>query len=178
MSEPLRIDTHIHLYSSRPQGEWWKAGYEIWEYGQRDGVDFSQDTGTLGETVAALGRRIRPRRGDEPLLGRSVPAAVRVGAAPGGSTAERARALAQFDATIGERYVAFNRWLMDTLPVPHDQRLRGHRSVGAGAERSVEHLREMAERGARGVKLHPGRAEVRGERPRMHSVYRASSRWG
>jgi len=56
MSEPLKIDTHIHLYSSRQEGEWWKAGYEIWEYGQRDGVDFSQDTGTLGETVAALGR--------------------------------------------------------------------------------------------------------------------------
>ena len=58
MSEPLRIDTHIHLYSSRQEGEWWKAGYEIWEYGQRDGVDFSQDTGTLGETVAALGRGV------------------------------------------------------------------------------------------------------------------------
>src|SRR5215831_11851588 len=56
MSEPLRIDAHIHLYSTREEGEWWKAGYEIWEYGQRDGIDFSHDTGTLGETVAALGR--------------------------------------------------------------------------------------------------------------------------
>lgn len=56
MSGPLKIDAHIHLYSSREEGEWWKAGYEIWEYGERDGVDFSNDTGTLEETVAALGR--------------------------------------------------------------------------------------------------------------------------
>ena len=31
-------------------------GVEIWEYGLRDGVHFSNDTGTLGETVAALDR--------------------------------------------------------------------------------------------------------------------------
>jgi hypothetical protein len=34
-SAPLKIDTHILLYPSRAEGQWWKAGYEIWEYGKR-----------------------------------------------------------------------------------------------------------------------------------------------
>jgi hypothetical protein len=29
MSGPLKIDTHIHLYSSGEEGEWWKRGYAI-----------------------------------------------------------------------------------------------------------------------------------------------------
>ena len=113
MSEPLRIDTHIHLYSSRQEGEWWKAGYEIWEYGQRDGIGFSPDTGTLGETVAALGRGgfahgVVMNLFSADLFRLQYESEL----PPEAGTAERARALAQFDATIGERYVAFNRWLM------------------------------------------------------------------
>src|SRR5260370_9066878 len=56
MSGPTKIDTHLHLYPSHEEGAWFKGGYDIWEYGQLDGVQFSADTGTLDETVAALGR--------------------------------------------------------------------------------------------------------------------------
>ena len=56
MSGPLKVDTHLHLYPSRAEGGWWKTGYEIWEYGERAGVRFSEDTGTLEETAAALHR--------------------------------------------------------------------------------------------------------------------------
>ena len=116
MSEPLRIDTHIHLYSlSRQEGEWWKAGYEIWGTVRRDGIDFQPDTGTLGETVAALGRGgfahgVVVNLFSADLFRLQYESAL----PPEADAAERARALAQFDATIGERYVAFNRWLMDT----------------------------------------------------------------
>jgi len=175
MSEPLKIDTHIHLYSSREEGQWWKAGYEIWEYGERDGVHFSHDTGTLDETVAVL------RRG-----GFAHGVVVNLFSAdlfrlqyesmlpPEADGAERAQALAQFDATISERYVAFNRWLMDTLAnVPAISGFVAMDPAALSPERNVEHLREMAERGARGVKLHPVVQKFEPDDPRMHPVYQA-----
>jgi uncharacterized protein len=180
MSGPLKIDTHIHLYSSREEGEWWKAGYEIWEYGERDGVQFSEDAGTLEETVAALGRGGFAhgvvmnlfstdlfRQQYESALLRDVAAA------------ERAVALAEFDATVGERYVAFNRWLMDTLAgVPAISGFVAMDPWVLSPERNVEHLREMAERGARGVKLHPVVQKFEPNDPRMHPVYQACTEMG
>jgi uncharacterized protein len=180
MSEPLRIDTHIHLYSSLQEGEWWKAGYEIWEYGQRDGVDFSPDTGTLGETVAALGRGgfahgVVMNLFSADLFRLQYESAL----SPEADAAERARALAQFDATIGERYVAFNRWLMDTLAdAPAVSGFVAMDPWVLTPERNVEHLREMAERGARGVKLHPVVQKFEANDPRMHPVYQACIEMG
>jgi uncharacterized protein len=180
MSGPLKIDTHIHLYSSREEGKWWKTGYEIWEYGERDGVDFSDDTGTLGETVAALGRGgfshgvvVNLFSADQFRLHyeSTLP--------PEADAAQRARALAEFDATIGERYVAFNRWLMDTLAgVPTISGFVAMDPWVLPPERNVEHLREMAERGARGVKLHPVVQKFEPGDPRMHPVYQACAELG
>jgi len=93
---------------------------------------------------------------------------------PEADTAERARALAQFDATIGERYVAFNRWLMDTLAdAPTISGFVAMDPWVLTPERNVEHLREMAGRGARGVKLHPVVQKFEANDPRMHPVYQA-----
>jgi uncharacterized protein len=180
MSGPLKIDTHIHLYPSGQEGEWWKSGYEIWEYGARDGVHFSTGTGTPEETVAVLDRGGFAhgvvmnlfsadlfRQQYESTLPRDMDAA------------ERARALAEFDATIAERYLAWNRWLMDTLAeVPT---LSGFVAIDPSVlspERNVEHLREMAGRGARGVKLHPVVQKFEANDPRMHPVYQACVEMG
>jgi uncharacterized protein len=180
MSGPLKIDTHLHLYSSGGEGEWWKTGYEIWEYGERDGVHFSNGTGTLEETVAALDRGGFAhgvvmnlfsadlfRQQYESTMPRDI------------DVTQRARALAEFDATITERYVAFNLWLMDTLAeVPT---LSGFVAIDPSVlspERNVEHLREMAERGARGVKLHPVVQKFEANDPRMHPVYQACTELG
>jgi uncharacterized protein len=175
MTEPLKIDTHIHLYSSREEGQWWKAGYEIWEYGERDGVHFSKDTGTLDETVAVLGRGGFAHGVVVNLFSADLFRLQYESTLPAEAAgAERAQAMARFDATISERYVAFNRWLMDTLAdVPA---ISGFVAIDPGAlspERNVEHLREMAERGARGVKLHPVVQKFEPNDPRMHPVYQA-----
>jgi uncharacterized protein len=180
MSGPLKIDTHIHLYSSREEGQWWKAGYEIWEYGERDGVDFSNDTGTLQETVAALGRGgfahgVVMNLFSADLFRQRYESVL----APEADAAARAGALAQFDATIGEQYVAFNRWLMDTLAdVPTISGFVAMDPWVLSPQRNVEHLREMAERGARGVKLHPVVQKFEPSDPRMHPVYQACIEMG
>jgi predicted TIM-barrel fold metal-dependent hydrolase len=180
VSGPLKVDTHLHLYASPEQGRWWKTGYEIWEYGERDGVHFSADTGTLAETAAALrdggfAHGVVLNLFSAGLFRQQYSAEL----PPGMGEADRARALAGFDATISERYQAFNRWLMDTLAgVPS---LSGFVAMDPWAlppQRNVEHLREMAERGARGVKLHPVLQQFEAADPRMHPVYRACAEMG
>jgi predicted TIM-barrel fold metal-dependent hydrolase len=180
MTGPLTIDTHIHLYSSREEGEWWKAGYEIWEYGERDGVRFSGDTGTVEETVAALGRGGFAHGVVMNLFSAELFRLHYESTLPlDTGTAERDRALAEFDATIGERYLAFNRWLMDTLAgVPTLSGFVAMDPAALSPGRNVEHLREMAERGARGVKLHPVLQKFEADDPRMHPVYRACIEMG
>jgi predicted TIM-barrel fold metal-dependent hydrolase len=88
---------------------------------------------------------------------------------PDAGAAERARVLAEFDATISERYVALNRWLMDTLAdVPTISGFVAMDPWALSSEGNVEHLREMAERGARGVKLHPVVQKFEANDPRMY----------
>jgi predicted TIM-barrel fold metal-dependent hydrolase len=180
MSGPLKIDTHIHMYSSTAEGTWWKAGYEIWEYGELNGVHFSDDTGTLAETVAVLDRGGFAHGVVVNLFSADLFRLQYESTLPAeADDTERAEALAQFDATIGDRYVAFNTWLMDSLAdVPV---LSGFVAMDPGAlstERNVEHLREMAGRGARGVKLHPVVQTFEPNDPRMHPVYEACMELG
>jgi uncharacterized protein len=180
MSGPLKVDTHLHLYPTRAEGEWWKTGYQIWEYGERAGVRFSADAGTLEETAAAL-HRGGFAHGVVLNLFAAGPFRQQYESAlpPGTGAAERARALAGFDATIGERYVAFNRWLVDTLA--GEPALTAFVAADPWAlppERNVAHLREMAERGARGVKLHPVLQRFEPNEPRLHPVYQACTEMG
>src|SRR6266545_4524966 len=53
MTAPVKVDVHMHLYPSAASGDWWKTGYEIWEYGEKDGVTFSRFSGTVGDALAA-----------------------------------------------------------------------------------------------------------------------------
>ncbi len=180
MSGPLKVDTHLHLYPSRAEGGWWKTGYEIWEYGERGGVRFSEDTGTLEETAVAL-HRGGFAHGVVLNLFAAGPFRQQYESTlpPDVDAAERARALAEFDATIGERYVAFNRWLMDTLAgVPTLTGFVAMDPWALPAERNVAHLREMAERGARGVKLHPVLQKFEPNETRLQPVYRACNELG
>lgn len=180
MSGPLKIDTHIHLYSCRKEGEWWKGGYEIWEYGEHDGIHFSDGTGTLEETVAALAQGGFAHGVVMNLFSTDLFRLQYEAALPREiDGADRVRALAEFDATIAERYVAFNRWLMDTLS--EAPTISGFVAIDPWAlspERNVEHLHEMAERGARGVKIHPVLQNFDVNDPRMHPVYEACAEIG
>lgn len=179
MSGPLKVDTHLHMYPSRAEGEWWKTGYEIWEYGEGT-VQWSEDAGTLEETAAALDRG-GFAHGIVLNLFAAGPFRQQYSSTlpPDMDAAQRARALAEFDATIGERYMAFNRWLMDTLAgVPAITGFVAMDPWALPPERNVAHLREMAERGARGVKLHPVLQKFEPNEPRLQPVYRACSEIG
>ena len=50
----LLIDAHVHIFDSKELGQWWKDGYQIWEYGPKDDVAFSWYPGDLNDTVDAM----------------------------------------------------------------------------------------------------------------------------
>ena len=54
MAEPIKVDSHLHLYRSKEEGQADKDGYEIWEYGSKPRVSFSDRFGTVDEALAEM----------------------------------------------------------------------------------------------------------------------------
>lgn len=134
MSRPLIVDTHMHLYRSAEEVAAAKVGYQIWEYGEREDVHFSNRSGDLasaidGMEVADCRVAVVTNLHDVPRPG--VP--------------------------VQDDLVAFNRWLCGVAR--DDPRfyplIAVDPNVMSVAE-NVAHLEQMArDEGARGIKLHP-----------------------
>src|SRR5206468_2185355 len=85
---------------------------------------------------------------------------------------ERGRAIREIDETMPDRFRAYNRWLVDSLaPIPQLTPFVGVDPTAFTPEENVEHLRDMAGRGAKGIKLHPVVQKFEAGDPRMHPVY-------
>ncbi len=147
MAGPLIVDTHVHLYRSADEGEQGKVGYEIWEYGDRDGVTFSGRPGDLESCLVAM---------DEAGCNAVVVTNLLDVPRPG--------------IPARDDLIAFNQWLCDIARA--DRRFIPLLAVDPSImtiEDHVAHLRNMAEHeGARGIKLHPPlqRLDFRDERLR------------
>jgi uncharacterized protein len=134
MAGPLIVDTHVHLYRSAEEGKRGKVGYEIWEYGQREGVTFSELSGDLESCRKAMD-------------------------AAGCSAVVVTNLLDVPRAGIPARddLIAFNQWLCDIARA--DRRVIPLLAIDPrimSIEDHVAHLRNMAlHEGARGIKLHP-----------------------
>jgi predicted TIM-barrel fold metal-dependent hydrolase len=175
MSELVKVDVHMHLYDSTASGEWWKAGYEIFEYGEKDGVTFSRYSGTVDDAVKAMGEAGFAhgvavnllsvdlfRLEAESLLPAELP------------EQDRAREVERIDATMADRFRAFNRWLVDSVAdVPQITPFVGVDPTALTPHENVEHLQEMAGRGAKGIKLHPVVQRFEPADPLMRPVYEA-----
>jgi hypothetical protein len=87
--------------------------------------------------------------------------------------------VAEIDGSMAERFRASNRWLVDALDaIPSLTPYVGVDPWALEPEQNVEHLREMAERGARGIKLHPVAQRFEPNDARMHPVYDACEELG
>jgi len=180
MTDPVRVDVHMHLYPSAESGDWWKAGYEIWEYGDKDGVTFSRFSGTVADALSAMDEAGFSHGIAVNLLSVELFREEAVAMLPedlqGG---DRAAAVAGIEATMAERFRAANRWLVDALaPVPRLTPYVGVDPSALSPAENVEHLRAMAERGARGIKLHPVAQRFEPDDPRMGPVYDACEELG
>jgi uncharacterized protein len=180
MTDPIKVDVHMHLYPSAESGAWWKGGYEIWEYGAKDEVSFSRANGTVDEALAAMDDAGFQHGVSVNLLSvdlfREEAMAMLPEDLPAG---ERARAAAEIDRTMADRFRASNRWLVDTLePIPRLTPYVGVDPWALSPAENVEHLRAMAGRGARGIKLHPVAQRFEPSDPRMHDVFAACEELG
>jgi uncharacterized protein len=180
MSDPLKIDVHMHLYQSMESGEWWKASYEIFEYGQKDGVQFSTYSGTVDDAVQAMKEAGFSHGVAVNLLSVDLFRAEAIAMlSPEIQGGDRDRAIAEIDETMADRFRGFNQWLVNAVAdVPQITPFVGVDPWALTPEENVEHLREMAGRGAKGIKVHPVVQRFEPGDPRMHPVYEACREMG
>jgi uncharacterized protein len=180
MAEPVRVDVHMHLYESRAVGDWWKAGYEIWEYGPKDDVRFSASSGTVEEAVIALERAGFSHGIAVNLFSMELAAAeAELKLPPDFIGEQRERYVADMRANTPELLRESNRWLCEALAeVPQITPFIAVDPWALSPEENSEHLRKMAGRGARGIKVHPAIQRFSPADPRMHPVYQACRELG
>ena len=171
----MKIDSHVHIYSSAEAGAAAKEGYEIWEYGEKHGVCYSALRGTLTELVEAMQGADIAKAVLVNLFSTQHHRNEALGALSVGlSEAERARATREIDAKLAEDLVSFNRWACELIVeapgvipfVAADPQLLPD-------EAGADHVREMVQRhGARGVKLHGPVQGFHASDERLWPVYR------
>jgi len=167
------VDVHMHLYTSEDSARWSLEGYEISEYGSKEGVRFTNAPGVIEDAVALQDRSDLTHAVIVNLFATDL---FRDEAVAGLATTldaeERRRAVEEITAGLGDAMVRYNEWLIAVT--------RGRRGFTPfvaidphvrTADDNVAHLREMAERGARGVKIHPVLQRFFPDDPRMMPVY-------
>jgi predicted TIM-barrel fold metal-dependent hydrolase len=173
MAEPVKVDVHMHLYETPESGEWWKAGYEIFEYGEKDGVRFSDYSGTVEDAVEAMEKAGFSHGIAVNLLSVDLFRLEAMAMLPQEVQGDdREKAIREIDETMADRFRSFNRWLVDSLgPIPQLTPFVGADPTALTPGENVEHLRDMSDRGARGIKLHPVVQQFEPNDHRMHPVY-------
>ncbi len=180
MTAPVKVDVHMHLYPSAASGDWWKTGYEIWEYGEKEEVSFSRYSGTVDDALAAMENAGFSHGIALNLLSVDLFREEAVAMLPEGlPSQDRAAAVAEIEETMAERFRAANRWLVDALAsIPRLIPYIGVDPWALSPKQNVEHLRELADRGARGIKLHPVAQRFQPNDARMQPVYGACEELG
>ncbi len=179
-SGPILVDVHMHLYETKAVGEWWKSGYEIFEYGSKPDVPFGSFSGDLEDAVSALAAAGYHHGVAVNLFGMDLFREEAASMLPDGLSAdERAEAIRRIEEGLPERMRAYNRWLVDALAsVPQITPYVAVDPWALSPEQNVEHLREMADRGAKGIKLHPVVQRFEPSDPRMRPVFEACREMG
>jgi predicted TIM-barrel fold metal-dependent hydrolase len=168
MTGPL-VDVHVHVLPS--DSDPMRDGYEIWEYGTKDGVVFSDARGTVDEVDAAVADADFTHVVAVNLFAADVVRSEAVAALP---EKERERATAEIEESMPDRMRGFNRWICDVARTrPWMTPFVAADPHVLGGESGAAHLREMAEsHGARGIKIHPAVQRFRPDDPGMAAIYR------
>ncbi len=157
MPDPIKVDSHVHLFRSKEEGQADKDGYEIWEYGEKPHVCFSEAFGTVDEVMADLAATgISKAVVVNLFVGAAARDAKRAALPDSLSGRERDQAYDRIEAELVGELTAFNQWICDV------SRAHGEIVPFVAADITVlpadacaAHVRSMVtENGARGVKLH------------------------
>jgi uncharacterized protein len=173
-ASPL-IDVHVHLYEDQASGQQAKDNYVIWEYGDDPGVEFAAVAGDLDDLAAVYGQAgfdravvvhlfdVAPARAD--ALARLAP-----GRAADADAMADVRA--SVDHAVAQAMLASNRWVAEVARSnPLVEVLVCIDPTLLTPAELVAHLRELADGGVRGIKLHPVSQGYRPDDVRLHPIY-------
>jgi predicted TIM-barrel fold metal-dependent hydrolase len=168
------IDVHMHIYPSREYGLRRKSTYQVWEYGEKPDTPFSRYGGDVADALEAIRRSPVDRAVVVNLFAVSIARANAIADLPPAlDAAGRQHAIAEIDATMGERLKESNYVACD-LARQHPELIAfvGADPWALDPEAGQAHLRDaVTNRGARGVKLHPVLQQFDASDPRMFPLY-------
>ena len=175
MAGPIKVDSHVHLYPTTEAGLADKEGYQIWEYGERADVSFSDYAGTLDDAIEAMAvADISKAVIVNLFMGRLMRDAAIESLPAGLGGADRDKAIAGIDAGLLDQMKAYNRWGCE-IARDHPEIVTfvaADVTVLSGDE-AAAHTRDMVENhGACGVKLHGAVQGFSMSDERLWPVYR------
>ena len=110
MSEPVRIDSHVHIYQSAEEGIAAKEGYEIWEYGRQEEVAISDVPGTVDDLLRSMAKAAMDKVVIVNLyVADERRSNLRKALPPNPGPSERERAEREIEARVREELMVFNR---------------------------------------------------------------------
>lgn len=125
-------------------GEPERVPYEIWEYGQKDGVEVLETAGTLDQVTTAM----QSAHCDHFVV------------------------VNLFSGDDAEKLRGFNRWAVEVAAGRSDMTaFVAADPLVLGGRAGAAHLADMHERGARGIKIHPIVQAFMPDDPRMDAIY-------
>jgi hypothetical protein len=170
------VDAHVHVLPPRPGlGAPKRDPYDIWEYGNLEGVDVLEAAGTIEQVVDAM----QQAHCDHfVVVNMFVPEnelakmAIETAAFPRPS-------LADSRDVLQERLREFNRWALDLAAGRDDMTpfVAADPHV-LGGPKGADHLRWAVDLGARGIKIHPIAQAFLPDDPAMYDTYRACAESG
>ena len=121
MPDPVLIDSHMHIFETKEEGRKSKEGYQLWEYGERNGVHSGRYAGTIDDAITALKTAgfakavvvnifatVQARREPIAKLSRNM------------KSDDRKHAIAKVDALMIDKLKNFNKWGCDLARI-HNQ---------------------------------------------------------
>ena len=147
MTDPIKVDAHVHLYRNTEEGRAEKEGYQVWEYGEKADVHVSECVGTIDELVVQMAAT-----GISKAVVVNLFSAI---AARKSADAAGEKKPADIDAWVIEEMIGFNRWSCE-LARQYEGLVPFVAADPAAlpGEEGAGHFRDMLAQGAAGVKLH------------------------
>ena len=157
MSDPIRVDSHVHLYRNRQEGMAEKEGYEVWEYGSKAEVACSDYAGTVDDILEAMRASNMAKSVVVNLFIAAEHRKSELSKLPENlSVSQRRARVGEIEEVIKHHLREFNEWICGVAQAhPEIVPFIGIDVCALSARESAEQVRDLVENhGAHGVKLH------------------------
>jgi predicted TIM-barrel fold metal-dependent hydrolase len=158
MTYPIIIDMHMHLHRKREYGIFERENFEVWEYGVKDDICYSDYAGELSEALDALAKAGARKGVIVNLFWTSNIRNTAISELPTAlSRGERERAIESIDASMANRLRESNEWYCSVAEEnPALEAFIAADPNTLSVQDARDHIRQMVEqRGAKGIKVHP-----------------------